>query len=90
MCLPEQAVGCPSLGWDSPWKMIKPTCANFIAHCFVMLTPSLGENDKTEGYIVTPRTKELLRQHQLETGGKVSDICAIMYSCHVTGLRSFR
>jgi glutaminyl-tRNA synthetase len=30
-----------------------------------------GENDKTEGYVVTSQTKELLAKHLQETGGKV-------------------
>ena len=45
-----------------------------------MLIPtfSTGENDTTEGYIVTPRTKALLQQHLKETGGKVSDASSIL------------
>ncbi len=30
-----------------------------------------GDNYKTEGYVVTPRTMELLRKHLAITGGKV-------------------
>lgn len=30
-----------------------------------------GENYKTEGYVVTPKTMELLKKHLEETGGQV-------------------
>ena len=30
-----------------------------------------GENYKTDGYVVTPHTMELIKQHLNETGGKV-------------------
>lgn len=30
-----------------------------------------GENYKTEGYVVTPNTMELLKKHLEETGGQV-------------------
>ena len=33
--------------------------------------PSLGENYLTEGYVVTPKTMDLLQQHLKETGGMV-------------------
>lgn len=32
---------------------------------------SPGENYKTEGYVVTPKTMELLKKHLEETGGQV-------------------
>ena len=35
------------------------------------LSWSTGENHKTDGYIVTHRTRELLTKHLEETGGKV-------------------
>lgn len=31
-----------------------------------------GENYKMEGYVITPKTKELLEKHVKETGGQVS------------------
>ena len=31
----------------------------------------LGENFKTEGYVITPNTMDLLAKHLKETGGKV-------------------
>ena len=38
-------------------------------------TSCVGENHLSEGYVVTPRTAELLEKHLQETGGKVlSDI----------------
>lgn len=30
-----------------------------------------GENYKTDGYVVTPKTMELLKKHLQETGGQV-------------------
>jgi glutaminyl-tRNA synthetase len=30
-----------------------------------------GENYKMEGYVITPKTKELLDKHMKETGGQV-------------------
>lgn len=30
-----------------------------------------GENYKTEGYVMTPKTMDLLREHLKKTGGKV-------------------
>lgn len=31
-----------------------------------------GENYKTDGYVVTPHTHELLKKHLEETGGRVN------------------
>lgn len=31
-----------------------------------------GENFKSDGYVITPNTMELLQQHLKHTGGKVS------------------
>lgn len=39
------------------------------AHVFFL---SPGENFKTEGYVVTPKTMEMLKKHLEETGGQVS------------------
>ncbi len=33
-----------------------------------------GENYKTEGYVVTPKTMDLMKRHLQETGGMVSVI----------------
>lgn len=30
-----------------------------------------GENYKTDGYVITPKTMDLLKKHLKETGGKV-------------------
>lgn len=38
------------------------------------LLDSSGENYLTEGYVVTPKTMELLKQHLKETGGKVHSV----------------
>lgn len=32
----------------------------------------VGENYKTEGYVTTPNTPRLLKNHLIQTGGKVS------------------
>lgn len=32
---------------------------------------AVGDNDKTDGYIVTPNTAHLLEQHKAEVGGRV-------------------
>jgi hypothetical protein len=31
----------------------------------------IGENYKTEGYVMTPKTMELMREHLKKTGGQV-------------------
>lgn len=31
-----------------------------------------GENYKTEGYVVTPKTMELMKEHLKQTGGQVN------------------
>ena len=46
--------------------------ASYLAMVVVVFSPS-GENYLTEGYVVTPKTMELLRQHLMETGGKVHE-----------------
>lgn len=33
-----------------------------------------GENFKTDGYVITPKTMDLLKQHMKVTGGKVNNI----------------
>lgn len=35
---------------------------------------SPGENFKTEGYVVTPKTMEMLKKHLEETGGQVQHL----------------
>ena len=37
-------------------------------YCYIIIT---GENYKTEGYVVTPNTMDILRKHLEETGGRV-------------------
>ena len=37
----------------------------------------VGENYMTEGYVTTPHTMDLLRQHLKATGGKVRSNCTI-------------
>ena len=37
-----------------------------ISYCYI-----IGENYKTEGYVVTPNTMALLKKHLEETGGQV-------------------
>ena len=39
----------------------------------------VGENYKTDGYVVTPRTMELLKEHLTITGGKVILLPNIIY-----------
>ena len=40
-------------------------------HCVQLVFPLLGENYLTEGYVVTPKTMDILKQHLKETGGMV-------------------
>ena len=49
----------------------------------LLTTTALGENHKTEGYVVTPKTMELLRNHLKETGGKVSEISSSLGSIYL-------
>ena len=37
-----------------------------------MCCPSLGENFTTPGYVLTPKTMTLLKEHLERTGGRVS------------------
>ena len=47
----------------------------YTTYYVTMPTFCVGENHLSEGYVVTPRTAELLEKHLQETGGKVlSDI----------------
>ena len=40
-----------------------------------------GENFKTEGYIVTPKTMDLIRKHLEQTGGRVrKSLCTALLS----------
>ena len=39
--------------------------------CVCVHVHAIGENYKTEGYVVTPRTMDLLKKHLKETEGKV-------------------
>ena len=39
--------------------------------CYNNLLPGAGENYLTDGYVVTPKTMDLLSQHVKVTGGKV-------------------
>ena len=46
--------------------------------CQITLSLSIvftGENYKTDGYIITPKTMDLLAQHLKQTCGKVGYIC---------------
>lgn len=43
---------------------------------------SLGENYKTEGYVVTPNTMEMLKKHLEETGGQVWNL--FNFSCKLS------
>lgn len=47
-------------------KQLEECCQG--AHVFSL---SPGENFKTEGYVVTPKTMEMLKKHLEETGGQV-------------------
>lgn len=53
----------------------------WVCTTYYVTTPTscVGENHLSEGYVVTPRTAELLEKHLQETGGKVlSDIRLIL------------
>lgn len=43
-----------------------------------LLSIKVGENYKTDGYVVTPKTMELLQKHVEEVGGKV--FIALLFS----------
>ena len=40
-----------------------------------------GENYKTEGYVVTPNTMDLLKKHMEITGGQVKETTFVMFRC---------
>ena len=46
--------------------------------CFMLLLFSAGENYKTDGYVVTPKTMELLEKHLKETGGQVLRLLLVL------------
>lgn len=46
-------------------------------HCAHVSSLSPGENFKTEGYVVTPKTMEMLKKHLEETGGQVK----LLFNC---------
>jgi len=49
-----------------------------------------GENYKTDGYVVTPKTMQLLQQHLQLTGGQVtSQACSLSQQCHISSLFFF-
>ena len=52
-------------------------------HCTQLLFPLLGENYLTEGYVVTPKTMDILKQHLKETGGmvRVRGVCVVVCAC---------
>jgi hypothetical protein len=44
-----------------------------------------GENYKTDGYVVTPKTMQLLQKHLQRTGGQVtSQACSHTQHCHIS------
>jgi len=44
-----------------------------------------GENYKTDGYVVTPKTMQLLQQHLQQTGGQVtSQACSLTQHWHIS------
>ena len=53
--------------FHKPGKTLCVTCMD-ISEAVIYY---IGENYKTEGYVVTPHTLKLLKKHLEETGGKV-------------------
>lgn len=46
-----------------------------------------GENYKTDGYVVTPKTMQLLQEHLQLTGGQVTlQACCLTQHCHINSL----
>jgi hypothetical protein len=49
-----------------------------------------GENYVTDGYVVTPKTMQLLQEHLKITGGQVtSQACSLTQHCHISSLLCF-
>ena len=46
-------------------------------------TLSTGENYKTDGYVITSETMELISKHLKETGGKVSNLILSRWKFYV-------
>lgn len=57
----------------------QPRCVLCVSYVIL----DAGENYKTEGYVVTPRTMDLMKQHLRETGGIVSMSAVLEQHCHL-------
>lgn len=57
--------------------------------CAAMFPLSPGENFKTEGYVVTPKTMEMLKKHLEETGGQVQHLFNFSFKLSVINLFPF-
>lgn len=48
----------------------------------------VGENDKTAGYVTTPKTKKHLTEHVKRIGGQVRRLCVVLGGVNADGLRN--
>ena len=52
------------------WYHSVGKCARYAALLYMHVF-HVGENFKTDGYVITPKTMDLIKEHLRQTGGKV-------------------